>query len=88
MILELCPGAIKEEKWFREVVDIVEDPVRRVHCIDMDQDWLYADDLARVYFAEAGRSEVFDEHNGERILGADPTGDGSDPLRWLRTVPT
>jgi hypothetical protein len=88
MILELCPGAVKEEKWFREIVSLVEDPLRRVRCIDMGQDWWYADDLARDYFSEAGQSEIFDEHNGGRILETDPTGDGSDLLRWLRNVPS
>lgn len=83
MVYSLCRGAFADEDWFRGRCELVADPDSRAAAVDRDGDWWYADDLADVYFARAGLSNVYTEHVGGRIHHADPAGDGAELLAWL-----
>jgi hypothetical protein len=85
-IFEVCAGVFQDEEWFRSHTRLVEDPDRRAAEIDLAADWLYLDDLAEKYFSDAGREDVFREHDGSRIFSPTPEGDGRDVLVWLRAI--
>jgi len=79
-----CRGVFADEAWFRAHVELVPDPTLRAAYLDLDQDWWYVDDLAEHYCERAGRGELFKRHEGKRIHAADPEGDGSCVLAWLK----
>jgi hypothetical protein len=84
IILRLCAGVFADEAWFRAKLSLVLDPRNRAAEVDTATDWWYVDDEAEAFFARAGRSELFRQHLGGRILVPQPQGDGADVLGWLR----
>ena len=83
---DVCYGVFDDEPWFRAHTRLIRDPARRAAEIDLSDDWWYIDDLAEMYFAHAGRADVYREHLGGRILVPTPEGDGEDVLAWIRAI--
>lgn len=81
-----CGGAFTDHEWFRRIVELGEHCHQRVRCIELDGDWWYLDDAARLYCEDAGRDDLYRLHVGGRIFDPDPVGDGTDVLEWLRTT--
>lgn len=86
MILQLCPGAIEDESWFRAVVSLIPDGSRRVRYIDFDGDWWWVDDRALYFLEREGLAHLGHENQGRRLMIPRPDGDGADVLEWLESV--
>jgi hypothetical protein len=84
VLFSLCRGAFQDEVWLRSRVALIDDPQNRTEFIDFTSDWCYVDDLAHHYMERAGKSDIYEEYVGSRILAPDPKGDGRDILDWLR----
>jgi hypothetical protein len=82
-VFKVCQGTFEDERWFRAVTTLVDDPEARARAIDTTLDWYWADDLAAQYCALVARDAFFDEHRGGRILAPKPDSDGRELLDWL-----
>ena len=83
-IFRLCAGVFTDEAWVRASLSLVLDPHNRAAEVDTAADWWYVDDEAEAFFAQVGRTDLFRQHLGGRILVPQPHGDGTDVLDWLR----
>jgi len=86
MILQLCQGAFRDQRWFRSSTMLIPDGSRRAHVIDFGGDWFWVDDCAASYLRRAGLAHHVDEHRGGRLLIPEPTGDGADIIAWLENI--
>jgi len=86
VILELCPGAIEDETWFRAVVSLIPDGSHRARYIDFDGDWWWVDDRAPHFLEREGLAHLGHENQGRRLMVPSPDGDGADVLEWLEVV--
>ena len=82
-LFTLCAGTFKDEGWFRETIGLVADPRLRAAEVEVNTDWWYMDDEAPRYFALAGRTEIFRQEHGKRILQPAPVGEGADVRDWI-----
>jgi hypothetical protein len=87
ILFELCRGAFRDEAWFRDHTVLPENVSPRLACIDLEGDWWYLDDFAAAYCGDAGRDDLFSDHEGGRICQPEPRGDGADIIRWIDSIP-
>ena len=82
---DMCWGAFRDVGWFRRVTTLVPDPDHRARYIDVASDWWYLDDLAENFLEKDGKSSLFAENIGTRILAPQPNSDGTEILDWIRS---
>lgn len=87
-IFVLCGGIFQDERWFRSITQLAQDPENRAADISLDRDWWYVDDLAQEYMLKAGLTDVFREELGRRILVPSGQGDGTDIIEWIEALAT
>lgn len=83
---EILNQIFPDREWFLNKLELAYDTDHRCKHIDLATNWFYVDDWADKFFSEHFGETLYLQQLGNRILLADPHGDGRDILEWLDNI--